>query len=83
MMILNHIASQRLCILRSAPQIPEFLTLAGDFTAATVMEVRRGEKFFEWSNHLGNVLATVSDRKIAHSSDSSMIDYYTADVISA
>jgi RHS repeat-associated protein len=29
------------------------------------------------------VLATVSDRKIAHSSNSSMIDYYTADVISA
>jgi RHS repeat-associated protein len=59
------------------------LTLAGDFTAANVVEVRRGEKFFEWSNHLGNVLATVSDRKIAHSSNSSMIDYYTADVISA
>jgi RHS repeat-associated protein len=29
------------------------------------------------------VLATVSDRKTAHSSNSSMIDYYTADVISA
>jgi RHS repeat-associated protein len=29
------------------------------------------------------VLATVSDRKIAHSSNSSTIDYYTADVISA
>jgi RHS repeat-associated protein len=47
------------------------------------VEVKRGEKFFEWSNHLGNVLATVSDRKIAHSSNSSAIDYYTADVISA
>jgi RHS repeat-associated protein len=65
------------------PQISELLTLAGDFTAAKVVEVKRGEKFFEWSNHLGNVLATVSDRKIAHSSNSSMIDYYTADVISA
>jgi hypothetical protein len=59
------------------------LTLAGDFTAAKVVKVKRGEKFFEWSNHLGNVLATVSDRKIAHSSNSSAIDYYTGDVISA
>jgi hypothetical protein len=75
--------SSRLGIAGGAPQIPELLTLAGDFTAAKVVEVKRGEKFFEWSNHLGNVLATVSDRKIAHSSNSSMIDYYTADVISA
>jgi RHS repeat-associated protein len=75
--------SSRLGIAGGAPQIPEFLTLAGDFTAAKVVEVKRGEKFFEWSNHLGNVLATVSDRKIAHSSNSSVIDYYTADVISA
>jgi RHS repeat-associated protein len=45
--------------------------------------VRIVEKFFEWSNRLVNVLATVSDRKIAHSSNSSAIDYYTADVISA
>jgi RHS repeat-associated protein len=48
-----------------------------------VVEVKRGKKFFEWSNHLVNVLATVSDRKIAHSDNSSMIDYYIADVISA
>jgi RHS repeat-associated protein len=48
-----------------------------------VVEVKRGEKFFEWSNHLGNVLATVSDRKIAHSSNSSTIDYYEADIVSA
>jgi RHS repeat-associated protein len=75
--------SSRLGIAGGAPQITELLTLAGDFTAAKVVEVKRGEKFFEWSNHLGNVLATVSDRKIAHSSNSSTIDYYTADVISA
>jgi hypothetical protein len=56
------------------PQISELLTLAGDFTAAKVVEVKRGEKFFEWSNHLGNVLAKVSDRKIAHNSNNSAID---------
>jgi RHS repeat-associated protein len=75
--------SSRLGIAGGAPQIPELLTLAGDFAAAKVVEVKRGEKFFEWSNHLGNVLATVSDRKIAHTSNSSTIDYYEADIVSA
>jgi RHS repeat-associated protein len=75
--------SSRLGIAGGAPQIPELLTLAGDIAAAKVVEVKRGEKFFEWSNHLGNVLATVSDRKIAHTSNSSTIDYYEADLVSA
>jgi RHS repeat-associated protein len=43
----------------------------------------RGNKFFELSNHLGNVLATVSDKKIPVSSNNTSIDYYTADVVSA
>lgn len=44
----------------------------------------RGEKFFELSNHLGNVLATVTDRKIAADADNNgTIDYYTGDVASA
>lgn len=43
----------------------------------------RGNKFFELSNHLGNVLATVSDKKIGHTSDDTTIDYYNADVVSA
>lgn len=44
-----------------------------------------GERYYELSNHLGNVLATVSDRKVgvALSSDSSLIGYYKADVINA
>ena len=43
-----------------------------------------GEKEFELSNHLGNVLVTVSDRKNEMDDNSdSIIDYYTADVISA
>jgi len=43
----------------------------------------RGNKFFELSNHLGNVLVTVSDKKIGHTSDGTTIDYYNADVITA
>jgi len=33
-------------------------------------------------NHLGNVLATVSDRKIPHNNNG-IIDYYTADIVSS
>ncbi|OMP74609.1 RHS repeat domain-containing protein, partial [[Flexibacter] sp. ATCC 35208] len=43
----------------------------------------RGKKFFELTNHLGNVLATVSDRKIQVSGNGTTIDYYNADVVSA
>jgi RHS repeat-associated protein len=43
----------------------------------------RGRKFFELSNHLGNVLVTVSDRKLQASSGGATVDYYTADVVSA
>lgn len=44
----------------------------------------RGNKIFELSNHLGNVLVTVNDKKISIDSDSDGdIDYYEADVISA
>ena len=42
-----------------------------------------GNKQFELSNHLGNVLTTVSDRKIPHTSDNITIDYYTSDITSA
>ena len=35
------------------------------------------------SNHLGNVLVTVSDKKIGVSTNGTTIDYYTADVITA
>ena len=35
------------------------------------------------ANHLGNVLVTISDRKIPHESTTGIIDYYTADIMSA
>jgi RHS repeat-associated protein len=43
----------------------------------------RGGKLFELSNHLGNVLATISDKKLQHTTDNTTVDYYTADVINA
>lgn len=43
----------------------------------------RGRKLFEFSNHLGNVLATVSDKKTGVSSDSTTVSYFQSDVVSA
>jgi RHS repeat-associated protein len=43
----------------------------------------RGQKEYELTNHLGNVLATVTDKKLGHSSNDSTVDYYNADVVSA
>jgi len=45
----------------------------------------RGQKEYELTNHLGNVLATVSDRKIGvpSTSNSSLIDHYEPDIVSA
>jgi len=46
------------------------------------VQTKIGIKYFELSNHLGNVLSTISDRKIEHGSGST-VEYYTADIISA
>jgi RHS repeat-associated protein len=44
----------------------------------------RGNKFFELTNHLGNVMATISDKKLGHlSSDGTTVDYYIPDVVTA
>jgi len=43
-----------------------------------------GRKLFELSNHLGNVLVTVSDRKFGiEKSNRNKVDYYVADIKSA
>lgn len=51
--------------------------------AAGITTFTRGNKFFELSNHLGNVLVTVSDKKLGHTTDGTTVDYYNADVITA
>jgi RHS repeat-associated protein len=45
----------------------------------------RGQKEYELTNHLGNVLVTVTDKKIGVSSASnnSLIDHYEPDIVSA
>jgi RHS repeat-associated protein len=42
----------------------------------------RGNKFFELSNHLGNVLVTVSDRKVGQNPVNGLYTTYTAEVVS-
>ncbi|HTE13351.1 MAG TPA: deaminase domain-containing protein, partial [Chitinophagaceae bacterium] len=43
----------------------------------------RGKKFFELNNHLGNVLVTISDKKMGHDAGNGTIDYYKANVVTA
>lgn len=54
-------------------------TNAGD----PILNGVEGRRRFELINHLGNVMATVSDRKIPHSSNGTTIDYYDAEIMSA
>jgi len=47
------------------------------------LNFERGNKFFELSNHLGNVLVTITDRVIQYQYAGSTAMYYEADVTSA
>ncbi len=43
----------------------------------------RGNKLFELTNHLGNVLATLSDKRYGVSTDDSTVKYFIPDLVSA
>jgi RHS repeat-associated protein len=60
------------------------VSLSGGFGKGIRSIFTRGEKVFEISNHLGNVLTTVSDRKVAFDQNiDGTIDFFRADVVSA
>ncbi|SEW40115.1 YD repeat-containing protein [Chitinophaga sp. YR573] len=61
--------------------IRETVNLAGLGSGFNINFIR-GKKFFELSNHLGNVLATVSDRKTSIFSGN-LFDHYEADIVSS
>ena len=42
-----------------------------------------GKKLYELDNHLGNVMTTVTDKRLQHSTSGTSIDYFLADVVSA
>ena len=79
----NHLyGSSRLGMVTALTVANTNVTLSGGNTGI-VSTFTRGEKLFELSNHLGNVLVTLTDKKLQHSSDNATVDYYTADVASA
>ncbi|MFT3981667.1 MAG: RHS repeat-associated core domain-containing protein [Ferruginibacter sp.] len=74
--------SSRLGILSETKDAKNLTTLA--ITTPYLSSFTRGKKIFELSNHLGNVLTTVSDRKFGVDNDSDgMVDNYLTDVVSA
>lgn len=75
--------SSRLGMIGELTQAPQKFYLAGDFDAATLSTFTRGERSFELTNHLGNVLATITDKKLQHDGGNGILDYYLADVVSA
>jgi len=74
--------SSRLGMVTALTVPNQNVTLSGGNTGI-VSTFTRGEKLFELSNHLGNVLVTLTDKKLQHSSDNINVDYYVADVASA
>ncbi len=63
-----------------SPPIKSYILLSG-VGSAYFQSFERGRKIYELSNHLGNVLATVSDRRIAvDTNQNSYLDYYLADI---
>ena len=53
------------------------------FTPGAVINTVRGYKYYELANHLGNVMVTITDKKLGVSSNNTTVDYYTADVSTA
>lgn len=53
-------------------------------TTSEITTIERGKTLFELTNHLGNVLVTVSDRKIqVDANNDGIIDFYGSDIVSA
>ena len=61
------------------------VNLGGSNGNATISTFTRGEKSYELANHLGNILTTITDKKIAvpSTTNSSLIDHFTADIATA
>jgi RHS repeat-associated protein len=65
--------------------VPSSLSLSGGYGTGYLGTFTRGEKSYELVNHLGNVLSTITDKKIAvpSGSSSSLIDHFDPDVATA
>ncbi|MGM0479138.1 MAG: RHS repeat domain-containing protein [Bacteroidota bacterium] len=54
----------------------------GNIDINTDVAMITGDKFFEMSNHLGNVLQVVTDNKLPENDGNGFVDHYLADVVS-
>ncbi|MBI5373721.1 MAG: hypothetical protein HZA79_16975 [Sphingobacteriales bacterium] len=75
--------SSRLGMVTARSATDSLYVLSGGFVSGKSIKFTRGEKLFELSNHLGNVLVTVTDRRQQVSAGGINIDNYLADVVNA
>jgi len=76
--------SSRLGLLKPNIDVTQNVVMPG-FGSKYFTSFVRGRKFFELSNHLGNVLSTVTDKRVGtrSTSDTTRISFYNANVVSA
>jgi RHS repeat-associated protein len=76
--------SSRIGMLTTRSAADTSFNLSGGFVKIKGIKFTRGEKLFELSNHLGNVLVAISDRKIAvQNGTTGLNSHYLADISSA
>ena len=75
--------SSRIGLIKERTKASQTVTLSGGYDDAKVHTFTRGEKIFELSNHLGNVLVTVSDKRLQQTVNNTDVDHYLADVVTA
>ena len=76
--------SSRLGVVRAQRVAPKTMKLNASFNDAKLGVFTRGEKLYELSNHLQNVLVTVSDKRLpVTKNNDTVVSGYTAVVVSA
>jgi RHS repeat-associated protein len=81
-----HLFGSKRLGMATTPRVPDApVVLSCGFSNGVKRTFTRGEKLFELGNHLGNVLATVTDKRIAfpQAGNTAIIDHYEADIASA
>lgn len=57
--------------------------VTSELPTTDTVSVQRGQKFFEITNHLGNVMVVVTDKRLGVDNNSDgVVDYYNADIAS-
>ena len=63
-------------------QVNMALTQAAPFNYSGILDNAYGDKRYELSNHLGNVLQVITDRKLPENDGTNHVAHYLADVVS-